>query len=61
MTNKMKEIIQKMVRQEIQDILAENEDTVRELVKTSLLPELKAAVRDSVAEALEASVFAKDG
>ncbi len=42
-----------MVRQEIKEILAENKEIVSELVKTSLLPELKAAVRNSVAEALE--------
>jgi len=42
-----------MVRQEIQDIIAENEEAIRGIVKTSLLPELKAAVRDSVYKALE--------
>jgi hypothetical protein len=49
----MKEIIEKMVRQEIQNILAENEASIKEIVKTSLLPELKAAVRDSAYKALE--------
>jgi hypothetical protein len=49
----MKEIIEKMVRQEIQDILAENEASIKEIVKSSFLPELKAAVRDSVYKVLE--------
>ena len=42
-----------MVRQEIKDILAENEASIEEMVKASLLPELKAAVRESVHKALE--------
>ena len=50
---KMKKVIEKMVRREIQDILAENEEVIRGIVKTSLFPELKAAVRDSVYKALE--------
>ena len=49
----MKKIIEKMVRQEIRNIIAENETSIKEMVKTSLLPELKAAVRDSVHKALE--------
>lgn len=49
----MKEIIERLVRQEIQDILAENEASIKEIVKTSLLPELRAAVRDSVYKVLE--------
>lgn len=42
-----------MVRQEMRDILAENEVSIEEMVKTSLLPELKAAVRESVYKAME--------
>jgi len=53
MSNKMKKIIEKMVKQEIKDILAKNEDTIKEIVSTSLLPELRAAVRDSISKALE--------
>ncbi|MFH1953815.1 MAG: hypothetical protein ABIL06_19625, partial [Pseudomonadota bacterium] len=49
----MRKIIEKMVRQEIKDILAEHETSIEEMVKTSLLPELKAAVRESVHKALE--------
>ena len=50
---KMKKIIEKMVGQEIRDILAENEASIKEMVKTSLLTELKAAIRNSVYKALE--------
>ena len=53
MTMKMKEIIEKMVKQEIKDILAEHKSSIREMVKTSLLPDLKAVVRDSICTALE--------
>jgi len=42
-----------MVREEIKEILAENEASIGEMVKTSLLPELKAAVRESVYKAME--------
>ncbi|MFH1933257.1 MAG: gas vesicle protein GvpL [Pseudomonadota bacterium] len=49
----MKKVIEKIVKQEIRDILAKNEDTIKEIVNTSLLPELKAAVRDSISKALE--------
>ena len=49
----MKKIIEKMVRQEIRNILAENEDTIKGIIETSLLPELKAAVRESVYKALK--------
>jgi hypothetical protein len=49
----MKKIIEQMVRQEIKDILAKDEDTIREIVKTSLLPELRAAVRASISRELE--------
>ncbi len=53
MSIKMKKIIEKMVRQEIRGILAENEAAIEEMVKRSLLPELKAAVRESVYKAME--------
>jgi len=49
----MKEIIEKIVKQEVRNILAKNEDTIKEIVSTSLLPELRAAVRDSISKALE--------
>ncbi|MCK4389586.1 MAG: GvpL/GvpF family gas vesicle protein [Desulfobacterales bacterium] len=52
----MKETIKKMVKQEIRDILAENEDTIREIVSTSLLPELRTAIRDSITGVLEEMV-----
>jgi len=49
----VKEIIEQLVRQEIRDILAENEDTIRGIVKASLLSELRAAIRDSAYKALD--------
>ena len=48
----VKEIIEQLVKQEIRDILAENEDTIRGIVKASLLSELRAAIRDSAYKAL---------
>jgi hypothetical protein len=50
---RMKDLIEKMVRQEIRDILAENKRSIEEIVRTSLLPDLKAAIRESVYQALE--------
>ena len=50
---KLKEIIEQLIKQEIRDILAENEASINEMMKTSFLPELKAAIRDSVYKALE--------
>jgi len=49
----MKKTIEKMVKQEIQVILAENKDTIREIVKTSLVPELRAAVRETIPAVLK--------
>ncbi|MBL7176153.1 MAG: hypothetical protein ISS66_10055, partial [Desulfobacteraceae bacterium] len=49
----MKEIIEKMVKEEIREILAENEDTVKEIVKKSLVPELRIAIRESIPGVLE--------
>ena len=48
----VKAIIEQLVKQEIRDILAENEDTIRGIVKASLLSELRAAIRDSAYKAL---------
>jgi hypothetical protein len=50
---RMNDVIEKMVRQEIRNVLAENEGVIKEMVRTSLLPDLKAAIRDSVYDALE--------
>ncbi|MDA3831851.1 MAG: GvpL/GvpF family gas vesicle protein, partial [Spirochaetales bacterium] len=49
----MKEIIEQLVRQEIRGILAENEASIKEVVKMSLLPELRAAIRDSISDVLQ--------
>ncbi len=53
MVSKMKEIIEKMVKQEIRDILAESEEMIRDIVKNSLLPELRSAIRQTISQALE--------
>ena len=50
---KMKKIIEKMVRQEIKDIVARNEDSIREVVKTSVLPELRKAIQEAISQVLE--------
>ena len=46
----MKEIIEKLVKEEVRDILSESEDMIRDIVKSSLLPELRLAIRESIAE-----------
>lgn len=53
MTKMMKGIIEQIVKQEIRGILAENEDMIREIVESSLVQELRAAIRDSISSALE--------
>lgn len=52
MTMKMKKIIEKMVKQEIKDILAEHKPSIREIVRTSLLPQLRATVREEITNTL---------
>ena len=49
----MKEIIEKLVRQEIRDILAENEDIIKDIVRTSLLSELRLEIRQTISQALK--------
>ena len=51
--NEMKKIIERMVKQEIRDILAENEVSIRGIVEASLVSELRATIRESVCKALE--------
>ena len=45
----MKDIIGKLVKEEVRDILSESEDMIKDIVKTSLLPELRSAIRESIA------------
>ena len=45
----MKDIIEKLVKEEVRNILSESEDMIKDIVKTSLLPELRAAIRESIA------------
>jgi len=54
MITNMKDVIEKMVRQEIRDILTQHKAFIEEAVGFLLIPELKAAVRESVCDALEA-------
>ncbi len=48
----MKAIIEKMVREEINAILSENRETIKEIVATSLLPQLRAAIRAEITHTL---------
>jgi len=50
---RIREIIERVVRQEIRSVLADSEDIVKEVVKTSLLPELRAATRDAISRVVE--------
>ena len=45
----MKDIIEKLVKEEVRNILTESEEAIRDIVKTSLLPELRSAIRESIA------------
>ncbi|MDY7031977.1 MAG: GvpL/GvpF family gas vesicle protein [Thermodesulfobacteriota bacterium] len=49
----IKQIIEQMARQELKNVLAEAVHSIREMVKTSLLPELRAAIRNAITEAIE--------
>ncbi len=49
----IREIIERIVRQEIRNALADSEDIIKEAIKTSLLPELRAAARDAISKVLE--------
>lgn len=45
-----------MVKQEIEAILEENKDSIKEIVETSLAPELRAAIRETISALMEASL-----
>ena len=49
----MKEIIEKLVRQEIRNLLADTKGIIKETVKTLFFSELKAAIRDSISDVLQ--------
>ena len=49
----MKDIIEKLVKEEVRNILTESEETIRDIVKNSLLPELRLAIRESIAEEIQ--------
>lgn len=46
-------VIEQIVRQEVDKIAAETKDVVREIVRANLLPQLRAAIQDSISEAIE--------
>ncbi len=48
----MNDFIEKMVRQEIKNFLAENETSIREMVRASLLPQTRALIRDEIRNTL---------
>ncbi len=48
----MKEIIEKIVREEIKGLLRESKDAIKEMVETSLLPQLRMAVRSEIADSM---------
>ncbi len=48
----MEKIIEKMVKQEIKNILAENDASIEEMVRTSLLPQLRVTVREEITNTL---------
>jgi len=54
--NSLKEGIERMLRQEIRDIVAQAKDIVREEVRAQLMPELKAAIRELIYGAMEEMV-----
>ena len=48
----MKKMIERMVAQEIEGILTEHKPSIKEMVKASLLPQLRTAIRDEITTAL---------
>jgi len=52
MTTNLKDVIKTLVRQEIKKVIGEHDDLIKEMVKSSLLPELRAAIHESVCKAL---------
>ncbi len=45
--------IEQLVRQEVQRIASETKDLLREMVRATLLPELRAAIQDSISEVVQ--------
>lgn len=52
MATNLKDVVKTLVRQEIKMVIGEHDDLIKEMVKSALLPELKAAVHESVCKAL---------
>jgi hypothetical protein len=53
MTTNLKDVIKTLIRQEIKKVIGEHDDLIEEMVRSYLLPELRAAVHESVCNALE--------
>ncbi len=51
--SKARNVIEQIVRQEVDKIAAETKAVVGEIVRANLLPQLRAAIRDSISEAME--------
>lgn len=49
----LKELIERMIRQEIKDVLSHTKDILRKELKAQLIPELRAAIRNSISEVIE--------
>lgn len=49
----MKDVIQEMVKREIEDIIGENRGSINEMVKKTLFPSLKALIRKEIHRALD--------
>jgi len=51
--SKLRNIIEKIISQEIDKIASEVKDVVREAVRANLLPQLRATIRNSISQAVE--------
>lgn len=49
----MEDIIKKMVHREIREILAENREDIKGIVRASLMPQLRTAIREEIAQILD--------
>jgi hypothetical protein len=55
--DKLRGIIAKIVREEIEAIVKEAKEEIREIVRTELLPGLRSAIRESLSKELESAAF----
>lgn len=52
-SDRFRNLIEQLARQEIDKIASETENKVKEIVRANLLPQLRMAIRDSISEAME--------